>query len=67
MRVLLWSAIAVAAAVGLGGVALYRGEHINSMWLVVAAAASYAIGYRFYAKFIAARTICKLKNQRPPT
>ena len=57
LRVLLWTVIAVAAAVGLGGVALYRGEHINSMWLVVAAASSYAIGYRFYAKFIAARVM----------
>ena len=57
LRVLLWTAVAAAAAVGLGGIALYRGEHINSMWLVVAAAASYTVGYRFYAKFIAARVM----------
>jgi carbon starvation protein len=45
------------AAICLGGIALHRGEHISSLWLVLAAACSYAIGYRFYAKFIAARVM----------
>ena len=47
MRVLgyfFWAAVAGAAGIGLGGIALHRGEHINSLWLVVAAACSYAIG-----------------------
>jgi carbon starvation protein len=52
-----WAAIAVAAAFCLGGIALNHGEHINSIWLVLAAACSYATGYRFYAKFIAARVM----------
>jgi carbon starvation protein len=54
---LFWAAVAIGAAICLGGIALYRGEHINSIWLVLAAACSYAIGYRFYAKFIAARVM----------
>jgi carbon starvation protein len=45
------------AAICLGGIALHRGEHISSLWLVLAAACSYAIGYRFYAKFISARVM----------
>src|SRR5215475_1293088 len=49
--------MAVAAAFCLGTIAISRGEHINSLWLVIAAACSYAIGYRFYAKFIAARVM----------
>ena len=49
--------MACVAAIGLGGIALNRGEHINSLWLVLAAACSYAVGYRFYAKFIAARVM----------
>ena len=53
----LWAAVAVAAAIGLGGIALHRGEHINSLWLVMAAACSYATAYRFYGKFIAARVM----------
>src|SRR5215475_7089497 len=49
--------MAVAAAFCLGGIAIHRGEHINSIWLVVAAACTYAVGFRFYAKFIAARVM----------
>ena len=60
---LFWAAMAVAAAFCLGGIALNRGEHINSIWLVVAAACTYATGYRFYAKFIAARVMA-LNDQR---
>jgi len=45
------------AAVCLGAIALHRGEHISSLWLVLAAACSYAIAYRFYAKFIAAKVM----------
>ena len=36
---------------------LHRGEQINAMWLVVAAVCTYAIGYRFYSKFIAAKVL----------
>jgi len=58
-----WAAVAAVAAFCLGGIALNRGEHINSIWLVLAAACTYAIGYRFYAKFIAARVMA-LDDQR---
>jgi hypothetical protein len=54
---LFWAAVAGAAAFCLGAIALYRGEHINSIWLVLAAACSYATGYRFYSRFLAARVL----------
>src|SRR5664280_2391317 len=38
-------------------------DSINSIWLVVAAACTYLIGYRFYAKFIASRVMV-LNDQR---
>jgi carbon starvation protein len=60
---LFWAAVACAAAFCLGGIALNRGEHINSIWLVLAAACTYAIGYRFYGRFIAAR-VMTLDDQR---
>ena len=60
---LLWAAIAAAGAFCLGGIALNRGEHISSLWLVVAAACTYATAYRFYGKFIAAR-VMTLDDQR---
>jgi carbon starvation protein len=66
LRTLFWAAMAVGAAVCLGGIAIDRGEHINSMWLVLAAACSYAIGYRFYAKFIAARVMALNDKRATP-
>jgi carbon starvation protein len=63
LRYFLWAAVAAAAAICLGAVALHRGEHINSLWLVLAAACSYATAYRFYGKFIAARVMA-LNDQR---
>jgi len=50
---LLWVVVALVGAVALGIVALKRGEPVNAMWLVIAALCIYAIGYRFYALFIA--------------
>jgi carbon starvation protein len=54
---LAWAGVAVLAAYALGAIALNRGEPINSMWLVVAAVGTYLIGFRFYAKWIAARVM----------
>ncbi len=63
---LVWLLIAAGAAVCLGGIALHRGEPINSIWLVLAAACSYAIGYRFYAKFISARVMALNDKRATP-
>src|SRR5262249_38729180 len=54
---LLWGGVAVLAAISLGAIAIFRGEHIDSIWLVLAAVCTYALGFRFYAKFIAARVM----------
>jgi carbon starvation protein len=51
-QVAIWTAISIAAAVAWGVIALMRGERISAIWLLVAALGSYAIGYRFYARFI---------------
>ncbi len=56
-RVVIWIIIALLGAAALATVALRRGEPINAMWLVVAAVCMYAIGYRFYSKFIAAKVL----------
>lgn len=52
-----WGAVSLVAAFALGGIALRRGESINSLWLIVAAACTYLVGFRFYAKWIAARVM----------
>jgi carbon starvation protein len=67
LRYFVWAAVAAAAGIGLGGIALHRGEHINSLWLVVAAACSYATAYRFYGKFIAARVMALNDERATPS
>jgi carbon starvation protein len=52
-----WCGVALVGAVSLAGIALKRGEPINSAWLVTAAACTYLVAYRFYAAFLAARVL----------
>src|SRR5882724_312880 len=53
--VLLWSGISVLGAAAFGVLALSRGETVNAAWLLTAAVCTYAVGYRFYSKFLATR------------
>jgi len=63
LGVILWAAVSVVAAFSLAGIALNRGESINSIWLVLAAACTFLLGFRFYAKFISLR-VMKLDDNR---
>ena len=54
---LCWALISLLAAVAIGTIAVRRGEPVNSLWLVAAAAATFLLGFRFYAKFIAAKVM----------
>jgi carbon starvation protein len=56
-RALGWGMVGIVGAVAVGAIALRRGEPINALWLVVAATCCYALGYRFYSKFIAVRIL----------
>jgi len=54
---LAWVALAVLGAAALGVVALQRGEPINALWIIVAAAAIYLVAYRYYSLFIATKVM----------
>jgi carbon starvation protein len=56
-RIILWIGVALLGALSLATIAFRRGESINAMWLVLAALCSYAVGYRFYSKFVAAKLL----------
>ena len=56
-NLLAWLVVVVVGAFALGTVALYRGEMINAVWLVVAAICVYLIAYRFYSLYIATRVL----------
>ena len=62
---LVWALVSVVAAVCLAVVALRRGEPVNAVWLVAASIAVFAIGYRFYARFIE-RQVLQLDPRRAP-
>ncbi|MCX4805648.1 carbon starvation protein A [Streptomyces sp. NBC_01214] len=52
-----WVLVGLVGAIGWGVLALSRGEEISAAWLLAAALGSYAIAYRFYARFIADRVL----------
>jgi carbon starvation protein len=51
-QIVLWGTVALVGAVCWGVIALARDEQISAIWLLGAALGTYAIGYRFYSKFI---------------
>jgi carbon starvation protein len=65
MANLLWFLVAVAGAWAYATLAFHRGEHLNSAFILIAALCSYAIGYRFYSKWLAARVL--MLNDRRAT
>jgi carbon starvation protein len=63
---LLWLGVAALGAYALGVLATAHGERVNALWLVTAAICVYAIGYRFYSKFIAERALGLDASRRTP-
>lgn len=60
---LIWVAVALIGAFAFAMLALSRGEHVNALWLVVAAISCYSIAYRFYSLFIA-KKVFELDDRR---
>jgi carbon starvation protein len=57
LAILGWGVVALLGAAAVAVIAVRRGEPINALWLVAAAACCYALGYRFYSKFIAVKIL----------
>jgi carbon starvation protein len=60
---LFWLLFAIAGAWSYATLACRRGEPVNSACLIVAAVCTYAIGYRFYSRWLA-RSVLGLDNRR---
>jgi carbon starvation protein len=54
-RQALWVLVAVSGAGALAVIATARGESLSSAWFLVAALCAYALAYRFYSAFLAAK------------
>jgi carbon starvation protein len=57
LTILVWGTVGLLGALAVGAIAVHRGEPINALWLVVAATCCYALGYRFYSRFIATKIL----------
>lgn len=66
MRIIGWLLVAILGASALGGIALNRGEPVNAIWLITAAACVFALAYRFYAAWIAARVLVLDETRATP-
>ena len=52
-----WAGVVALGTFALGGIASNRGESIDALWFIVAAVCVYALGYRFYSAFLAAKVL----------
>ena len=62
----IWILITALGAAAVGGIALNRGENINTLWFITAALCVYAIAYRFYAAWIAATVLVVDETRATP-
>ena len=61
-----WTAVALAGAGALAWLALSRGENVSAAWLLVASICTYAVAYRFYSAFIAAKVFALDDRRQTP-
>jgi len=57
LSIFIWVLVALLGASALGGIAVWRGEQINSLWLVTAGLCALAISYRFYGKWLVTKVL----------
>ena len=57
LKAIVWITLALLGTAAIAGIAFNRGESINALWLITAAVCIYAIAYRFYAAWIAAKVL----------
>lgn len=53
-----WLLFTLFSTATFAALSLYQGETINAVWLVIAAALIFLIGYRYYSLFLAKRVMC---------
>lgn len=66
LRLLLWIAVSSLGVVALLVSALKKGEPVNALWLVVAGVCTFAVSYRFYSAWLAAKVLAFDDRRAPP-
>ena len=57
LRLLGWGAVVGLGTASIAVLALSRGEPVNALWMVVAAACVFAVAYRFHAAWLTAKVL----------
>jgi carbon starvation protein len=66
LKIIIWLLVGLLGLFALGTIALSRGESINALWLITAAVCIYAVAYRFYAAWIAAKVLMVDETRATP-
>ena len=66
LSILVWLGVILLGAFAYATLAVRRGEGVNSAYILIAAVCTYAIGYRFYSKWIAARVLALNDRRATP-
>ncbi len=66
LKSIIWIFVGCLGAAAVGSIALNRGESINALWFVSAAVCVYAIAYRFYAAWVAAKVLALDASRATP-
>ncbi|MGH8559682.1 MAG: carbon starvation CstA family protein [Methylococcales bacterium] len=66
LKTVFWIFVGCLGATAVGGIALHRGESINALWFISAAVCVYAIAYRFYAAWVAAKVLAIDETRATP-
>jgi len=66
VAIAIWIGVAILGAAALGGIALNRGEPVNGMWFILASVCVYALAYRFYSAFLAAKVLALDPSRATP-
>jgi carbon starvation protein len=62
----IWAVVVALGTLALAAIATRRGESIDAMWFIVAAICIYAVGYRFYSAFLAAKVFALDSTRATP-
>jgi len=63
----IWSVVSLFGATAYAVIALRRGEPLNAGWFVLAAVCTYAVGLRFYSKWVEAKALMIDDLRAPPS
>jgi carbon starvation protein len=66
LGLVLWALVVALGTFAVAAIALNRGESIDALWFIVGAVCVYAVAYRFYSAFLAAKVLALDSTRATP-